>query len=1123
MTSFTEGFAKGLGSLSPQKRVLLELLRNEELEHMPRDRPITNRCVFSPAPQSAAQRRLWIQEQLHPGSSLYTIPMVIHLTTAVDKDTLSDTLNEIIRRHEALRTTFSMDDGKPIQVIVPHLLIDLALIDLEHLPSEEQAAAMNWHIGEEARRPFHLTTGPLVRTGLLRLGPHNHRLLLTVHHIVADGWSLGILFSELTAIYSAFAANQPSPLPELSIQYADYAVWQQEWLKSNEAQEQASYWKGQLTGLPMLNLATDYSRPSFPSFSGARQCAMLSRELTAGLEALSQHEGITLFMTLLAAFQVLLQRLSGQTDFAVGTPIANRTRAETENLIGFFLNTLVLRADLSDDPKFRDLLARVREMTLAAYAHQELPLEHVMEALRPSRDPGRTPLFQVFFNVLNFADERLNRPGLTDGEPIAEDFAQFDLTLYAGKDQDQLQLQLVYCTDLFESATITRLLEHFRILLTSINSTPDMRISALPFLTEEARRQLNAKRERILPNQAFEPFPREAVEQSITERFAQQILLNPDRIAVRSPGMEWTYRELDKRASVVAHAICEKTLIIGESRIALLCDHDAPMIAAMLGTLKSGHAYIPLDAAHPRERLAAILDDAQVVALVTDKRNLSLATEIAFGLPVVMGDDAVAREERDFPSVSPDSIAYILYTSGSSGKPKGVVQNHRNVLHHICAYTNNLHINAADRLALLASYGFDAAVMDIYGALLNGATLCLFDIRNEGLATIPTWLNDEGISIYHSTPTVYRQMMWSMDRAEQLNGLRLVVLGGEAVHPADLDLYRQHCSPKCLFINGLGPTESTVTLQYFLDHQHSVRSVARYSVPVGHPVENTDVLLLNESNEAVDLYGVGEIVIRSRYLALGYWRRPELTRARFQPDPTDRSRRIYYTGDLGRLLPDGSIEFAGRRDQQLKIRGHRVECGEVETVLRRHASVAEALVVARARSSNDMVLVAYVVLNRNQAGHVEELKTFARTLLPDHMVPTFIVPLPNLPLTINGKVDHRALPLPDFDVVSNVEPMAPRNPLEEKLASLLANVLSLGKVGVLDNFFELGMHSLMAMQFLVRIRAALHVEIPLRTIFETPTVGGLAQAIEQLPEAKIPEQAIMRVRRENYRVWEDKN
>lgn len=1122
MTSFTEGFTKGLDSLSPQKRALLELLRQEEPEHMARDRPITSRCVFSPSPQSAAQRRLWVQEQLHPGSSIYTIPMVLHLTT-VDRSILADTLNEIVRRHETLRTTFSMEDGEPVQVIVPHLPIELPMADLERLSPEEQTTAMNWHIGEEARRPFHLATGPLFRASLLRLGSHNHRLLLTIHHIVADGWSLGVLFSELTAIYSAFAANQASPLPELPIQYADYAVWQQQWLKSNEAQEQASYWKRQLTGLPVLNLATDHPRPSFSSFSGARQCAMLSRELTAGLEALGQHEGITLFMTLLAAFQVLLQRLGGQNDFAIGTPIANRTHAETENLIGFFLNTLVLRADLSGDPRFRDLLARVREMTLAAYARQELPFEHVMETLHPSRDPGRTPLFQVFFNVLNFADERLNRPGLTGGEPIPDDFAQFDLTLYAGKDQDQLQLQLVYCTDLFESATITRLLEHFRILLTGIHSNPDKRISALPFLTEEARRKLTIKQNRILPNQAFKPFPREAVEQSVTERFAQQVRLNSKQTAVRSRGVEWTYRELEERADAVARAIRKKTLAVEKSRVALLCDHDAPMIAAILGSLKSGHAYVPLDAAHPRERLIAILDDAQVAALVTDKHNLSLATGIASGLLVVMDDDTFAGEEHVLPPVGPDSIAYILYTSGSTGKPKGVLQNHRNILHHICAYTNNLHIDAVDRLALLASYGFDAAVMDIYGALLNGATLCLFDIRNEGLATIPDWLNDERISIYHSTPTVYRQMMRSMDRNEQLNGLRLVVLGGEAVYPADLDLYWQHCPSECLFVNGLGPTESTVTLQYFLDHRPSAVSVARYSVPVGHPVENTDVLLLNESDEPVDLYGIGEIVIRSRHVALGYWRRPELTRARFRPDPTDRSRRMYYTGDLGRLLPDGAIEFVGRRDQQLKIRGHRVECGEVETVLRRHTAVAEALVVAQTRSPNDMVLVAYVVFHQKQGNHADDLKTFARTLLPDHMVPASIVPLPDLPLTINGKVDHDALPLPDFNIVSNVEPLAPRNPLEAQLASLLANVLDMRQVGVLDNFFELGMHSLMAMQFLARIRPALHVEVPLRAIFETPTVAGLAQAIEQMPRASTPEQAIMRVPRENYRVREDEN
>lgn len=1118
MTSFTNR----LDSLSSQKRALLELLRHEDPDHLVRDYPITNRCVFSPAPQSAAQRRLWLQEQLHPGSSLYTIPMVIRLTTAVNEVILANTLNEIVRRHEALRTTFSMEDGKPVQVIAPPLSLDLPIIDLEYLLPGEQVTAMNWHITEEARRPFNLATGPLFRATLLRLDPHDHCLLLTVHHIVADGWSLGVLFNELSAIYSAFAANQPSPLPELPIQYADYAVWQEQWLTSNEAQEQVSYWKRQLTDLPVLNLTLDYPRPSFPSFSGARQCVMLSQELTAGLEALSQREGITLFMTLLAAFQVLLQRISGQNDFAVGTPIANRTHVETENLIGFFLNTLVIRADLNGDPRFRDLLARVREITLAAYTQQNLPIEQVMEALRPSWVRGRTPLFQVFFNVLNFPDERLNHPGIRGGDAVADDVAQFDLILYVCKDQEQLQLQLVYSTDLFKSATIARLLDHFRTLLTGIDSNPERRISTLPFVTEEARQQLYDRQKRILANQGFAPFPREALEQAITERFAQQVWLNPERIAVCSRSTEWNYRELDERASVIARAICEVVLTAGGSRIALLCDHDAPMIAAILGSLKSGHAYVPLDAIHPRERLAAILDDAQVAALITDKHNLALAIEIAAGLPLIMCDDTSGGGESALPSVGPDSIAYLLYTSGSTGKPKGVVQNHRNVLHHICAYTNNLHINAADRIALLASYSFDAAVMDIYGALLNGARLCLFDMRNEGLASLPNWLNDNRISIYHSTPTVYRQVMQFMDGNEQLTGLRLIVLGGEVVHPADLDLYRQHCSPECLFVNGLGPTESTVTLQYFLNHQSCIASVVCDSVPVGHPVENTNVLLLNESGEPVDLYGIGEIVIRSRYVALGYWRRPELTRARFRPDPTDRDGRMYYTGDLGRLLPDGSIEFMGRKDQQLKIRGHRVECGEIESVLRQHAAVAEVLVVAQDRPSNDMALVAYVVFRRNQGVPVNDLKSFTRTWLPDYMVPASIVPLANLPLTINGKVDHRALPLADFDIVSNTESIAPRNPHEATLASLLANLLGRKQVGVLDNFFELGMHSLMAMQFLVRIRSALHVEVSLRTIFEIPTVAGLVQVLEQLPRIEMPEQTIGRVSRENYRIREDK-
>jgi amino acid adenylation domain-containing protein len=1087
--------------LSPRKRALLDLLLCEEQAGSGWDQCIPRRSASGPAPQSFAQQRLWTLEALRPGTPVYTVRTTLRFAGRVDCTALAYSVNEVVRRHEALRTTFTIRNGEPVQIIASALAVDLPVIKVGGTTAQEREAAVQWRVDQEASRPFNLETGPLFRCSLLRIGPDDHVLLLALHHIVADGWSLGILLRELSTIYAASARGEPHALLEPPIQYADYAIWQHRAVATPALRQQITYWTEQLADLPALILPTERARPALPGLAGERQHLTLSREVTDGLKHLSRREGATLFMTLLAVFQVVLARWCGQDDFGVGTPVANRTRAETEDVIGFFLNTLVLRANIGGDPTFLDLLARVRETTLAAYANQDLPFELLLQTMRPARDPSRTPLFQVFFNLLNFADERLNRPVMLADAGTDEDFAQFDLSLYAGEDDHCLQLQLVYRTDLLDTATGSGLLGYLSTLLGKVAENVDRRVSALPLVVPDERRRLAGRHNAVRPELTFEPFCAKAAEQSLSARFAEQVMRHAHRTAVRSRGRGWTYRELDAWTDRVAHAV-RQAAPHGGGQIAVLCDHDAPMVAALMAVLRSGHAYVPFDTAHPIDRLMEMVADAQVQTLLADHRNLGTARALAGDRLPVIALEAVAEDpvpDATLPPVSPDAIAYILYTSGSTGRPKGVVQNHRNVLNHIRAYTNGLHIRPEDRLSLLASYGFDAAVMDLYGALLNGATLCLFNIRNEGPLALPEWLDAERVTVYHSTPSIYRQAFEWREAGHALSSVRAVVLGGEEVRLQDVEIFRRCCPPGCLFVNGLGPTESTLALQYVLDRNAPLQG---RTVPVGYPVEGTEVLLLNESGEEVGLYGVGTIVIRSPHVALGYWRRPELTRAAFRASPLDARQRLYVTGDLGRLLPDGAIEFAGRRDRQVKIRGHRVEIGEVEALLLSHPATREVLVTEAERPVAGAALVAYVVFHGGKAASDAELQAFLRERLPAHMVPAAIVPLTAFPVTTNGKLDRRGLPVPSFSAPAASARIEPRTNLEATLASLFTALLGVQQVGVTDDFFELGGHSLMATQLLARVRSVLHVEVPLRAVFEAPTVAGLALFVEGLPKVQ---------------------
>ena len=1045
-------------------------------------------------PLSFAQQRLWFLDQLEPGNAVYNIPNGMRLAGVLDVSALEQSLQEIVNRHEALRTTVATVDGKPVQVIGATLKLTLAVVDLSDTAAAEREAQARRFAEEEGRRSFDLSRGPLFRACLLRLAYDNQILLLTLHHIVADGWSMEVLYRELSALYEAFSTGKPSPLAPLPIQYGDFAVWQKQWLQGETLASQLDYWRQQLAEVPLLQFPTDRPRPALQSYRGERLSIALSEQLTDQLKVLSRKQNATMYMTLLAAFQTLIHRYTGEDDIVVGSPIANRNRHELETLIGFFINTLVVRCDLSGNPSFTQLLPRVREVALGAYAHQDLPFEKLVEELQPERDLSRTPFFQVFFNMLQFDTGVLHLAGL-EITPFATGGAEskFDLTMYVIEEGPTIRLTVDYNADLFESKTIGAILSYYNTLLHGIVKNPDRPISSYALLSREQRGRVANRGNPRAPGEAFVEFTKAAIEQSICARFEQQVRSFPAKLAVKSPAHRWSYAELNRQANRIAHTLL-RHCGHGGQRVALLFDHGAPMIAAMLGVLKSANAYVPLDPSHPQERIAFMGEDCQAAMLLTDRENYPRA--LSFGnenRPVVNVDaiDVATSTEDPAVAVSPDALTYVLYTSGSTGQPKGVMQNHRNVLHHIRCYTNNLHIAADDKLTLLSSYGFDAAVMDILAAVLNGATLYPLDLKAQDSAAARRWMIEEAVTIYHSTPTVYRYLFAGRDNRDDLAAIRLVVLGGEEAQSVDFELFKTHCSKDCVLVNGLGPTESTLALQYFMTHE---TQLAGHRLPVGYPVDDTEVVLLDGAGFDAGVYG--EIGIRSAHVALGYWQRPELSDAAFRVDTQGGPRRLYRTGDIGRRLPDGSIGFLGRRDFQVKVRGFRVELGEIEAALGQHPAVRSSVVLVREDRAGEKQLTGYVV-GDNCVPAASDLRAHLKAKLPDYMVPSAFIVLEHLPLTRNGKIDRNALPAPDRGRSELDDAfVAPRTAVEEGLASNWAEVLKLDRVGIHDNFFHLGGHSLLATQVMSRVRKIFNCNLPLRSLFDNPTIAELAETIQ---------------------------
>ncbi|SAK70234.1 non-ribosomal peptide synthetase [Caballeronia calidae] len=1039
-------------------------------------------------PLSFAQERLWFLEQLAPGQSTYHIPVAMRLNGSLDVPAFHCALNAIVARHESLRTCLVSNNGRPEQRIAAQLQLALPVTTLAHLVPDERNVELQRRAQAEAQQPFDLEHGPLLRAQLLRLAPEEHVLLFTMHHLISDGWSAGVLVRELGACYTAFLRNEALALPPLPVQYVDYTLWQRGWLTGAELERQTQYWRNQLADLAPLDLPTDRPRPAQISGRGATLPFALSPELSERLNALANQEGVTPFMLLLAVFQTLLARLSGQTDVAVGSPIAGRTHASTEALLGLFVNTLVLRADLSGTPTLRSLLAQVRDTALAAYAHQDLPFEKLVEALAPVRDTSRTPLFQVMFLLQNAPMDALALPGLTlELLPAGEAGAKVDLTLsLAQTAQDGLAGSFGYATDLFDEATVARLGERFTRLLEQALDQPDAPLHALEFMLPEEHALLERW------NDTAAPYPEHLC---IHQLFEQQVRRTPEATALVFEGESLTYAQLNARANRLAHHLIGLG-VRPETRVALCMARSAELIAALLAILKAGGAYVPLDPAYPGERLAQILDDVEPALLVADAHGQA-ALRHTGDLPVfdpVSFNDAATQKEHDptVPGLNPRHLAYVIYTSGSTGKPKGVMIEHGSVLNLLGSMTDITAITQRDRMLCLTTVAFDMAVPELYLPLVTGAALVLIqrsDARDP--AALQSMVEELDISIMQAAPSTWRMLL----DAQWQGRPGLTALCGSEALPGELAT--RLAAKVGSLCNLYGPTETTVwSTSCPLDAATGMPAGA--TAPIGRPIANTLIYLLDVHGELVPPGAIGELYIGGTGVARGYLNRADLTAERFLDDPFSGKpdARMYRTGDLARWLPDGNLEFLGRNDHQVKIRGFRIELGEIEAQLISHPAVREAVVIARDDSGNnhagDKHLVAYVTLTpgADAAGMADALRTHLTERLPDYMVPAAFVVLDALPLTPNGKLDRRALPAPQWQDPSAY--VAPRTPLEHALAQSFASVLGLERVGVSDNFFSLGGHSLLAVRLAAHIQRSLGQSISVRSLFEAPTVAALA-------------------------------
>jgi len=1095
--------AEKKASLSQAKKALLEKQLRGRLGATPNVETIAPRPSSGAAPLSFSQQRLWFLNQLDSGNVAYNIPTALHLRGELDITVLAEAVNAIIRRHEVLRTTFVLIDGQAVQHIAPELSIDIGIQDLSRLTPAEKEAGVLQRAREDGAYCFDLQQGPLLRINLLDLGAQEYVLLFTLHHIVFDGWSAAILFEEFALLYRQLRENRPPLLPPLPIQYADFAHWQRQWLQGERLEKYLAYWRKQLAGVPaLLELPADHPRPPVQSGRGAIHAFRISRTLVERLRELSRAYDATLFVTLVAAFDVLLHRYSGQNDFCLGTAVANRNRPQIEPLIGLFANMLVLRADLSGNPRFSDFLKRMISVSFGAQEHQDLPFEKLVEELNPARDRSYSPYFQVIFVLHNVPAGKWEVPGLqVRYMPVDFGSAKSDLDLHITEDSDGFEAAFEYSTDLFEKNTIERMAQHFETLLHSIVRQPEMRVGDLPLLAETEYRQLS------------EWCCGDALQNAgglLHQRFEAAAALHPERTAVICGERQLSYGELNQRAQRWAQRL--RALGVGpEIRVGLCAERSLEAIVGILAVLKAGGAYVPLDASAPPERIDALLRDCEAAVLLTQSHlSAHLQPKIA---TLCLDDNAEGTAlDIDLPvqkPFSPQQAAYLIYTSGSTGKPKAVLVSHANAVASTAARFQHYR-EQPEGFLLLSAFAFDSSIAGIFWTLSRGGRLCIApegqQLEPRALAAI---IERDSPSHLLCLPSLYALLIEHAGTA-QLGNLRCVIVAGESCPPPLIDRHYAQVAHAELY-NEYGPTEAAVWSSV-----HAIRpedGLSQRSVPIGTAIPGWQLYILDARMQPVPAGVPGEVYIGGAGVARGYWHHPALTAEKFVPNPFDGSgARLYRSGDLALLRADGIIEFLGRIDHQVKIRGFRIEPGEIEARLRQHAQIKETSVVVREDRPGDKRIVAYVTqLTSNDDLNPEFLRAFLKETLPDYMIPAAFVVMAQLPLLYNGKLDRNALPAPQMDAQSAQRYVAPRNPVEAELAALWAEALGLERIGIHDNFFELGGHSLLAVTLMERVRSS---ELPgdIQALFITPTVAGLAASAAPqensmvIPPNRIPAQ-----------------
>ena len=1076
--------SKRLAELPPEKRALLfQQLQKQKEKERPADSPGTPGMLRQSRakeshPLSFAQQRLWFLNHFEPESPEYNIPQALRISGEMDPAVMQRALREVVRRHETLRTTFRSEEGTPAQVIAQVVDMEVPFLDVrDRVEKLEDAWGEALRMAAaDAKEPFDLTLGPLMRCRLYRTGETEHLLYYNVHHIAYDGWSQGIFARELAAIYDAFAGGQPSPLPELPIQYLDFALWQREWLQGAVLEEQLAYWRRQLASVPPLEMPTDRPRPAVRTHNGAAVPFVLDRALSAGLKALAQGESSTMFIVLNAAFKALLHHWTTQEDIAVGTLIANRRRPEIEGLIGFFANTLVLRTDLSGDPTFRELLAREREVSLDAHAYQDVPFEKLVDELNPPRDMARTPLFQVMFILLNAPGKAMNLSGLKlAAVPIDSRTSKMEMTVYLTETENGLDGFIEYNSDLYDRATLQRLVGHFRTLLAAVAADSGLRLSELPLLSDDERR-----RELVEWNATRVDLPHSTLHGLIEQRVAAA----PDAPAVEMEGTVLTYRELNERANRLARHL--RRLGVGpETLVGVSMERSLEMLVSVLAVLKSGGAYVPLDPEYPTERLAYMLEDSGLPVLLTQERLIEKLPKSHARTVAVDRDAAVIDSESPEPLeafADPANVAYMIYTSGSTGKPKGVLVTHASVVNFLLSMSRKPGLTSSDVLLAVTTLSFDIAGLELYLPLVVGAKVILVSRdttqAGEQLAEV---IDSRGVTAMQATPATWRLLLG----AGWLGNRHLKILcGGEAL---PRDLASQILGACGSLWNVYGPTEATIWSMLDEVGQEG-------PITIGQPLENTDIYLLSQRLNPVPMGVPGELLIGGSGLARGYRGRPDLAAERFIPHPFANQEvapgaRLYRTGDLARRLPDGRVEFLGRIDHQVKVRGFRIELGDIEAALNGHPSIAQAVVVAREDTPGNKRLAAYLVAS-GEAPSVIDLRAYLKEKLPEYMIPALFTFLEAMPLTPNGKVDRRALPAPDKSAAAR-EYVAPRDEKETFFCELWQELLGMERVGINDDFFELGGDSLLVIRVVTKANKAA-MGITTKQVFQYRTVAELA-------------------------------